>query len=222
MKTNLTRIERLSRVVLAVLVGLLIWGAAINEQIFTVESDLPLSLRMPSEYILLGSSHDRVRVSYTGSGWDMLRFQLGDNPSVINREFQPAAGNKYPLSADISVSPSTPLSTTAVLVDDISPSQITIYVDTLISRRVPVTAVFSDGIPGRFRFIRIVPNLVTVSGPESLVSSIDSVRTDEIPAGLRSADVSLALPHDMVAYSSDSVKISVYDPVAPARNVFFR
>lgn len=216
MKTKLTGIERASRVFLAVLAGLLIWGSAVNTEIFSVETRLPVAVAVSEGHTLLSMSLESLTVRYTGSGWEMLTFQLQGMPSAFHAEYQIEPGTAFPAVVGIPISSTSVEPEGQVAIERITPSQITCTIDTIISRNVPAAPVFTDGIPGRFRFTVVEPGFITVSGPASLVTLIDSVYTEPIQPESPPYFSSLAPSGEMVAYSSDSVRVSVFDPVTPS------
>ena len=216
MKTKLTGIERASRVFLAVLAGFLIWGSAVNTEVFSVETRVPVGLSVGSGYTLLSMSLDSVSIRYTGSGWDMLSFQLRGEPQFYPAEYRREPGTSFPVTMEIQVSPAVVEPEGPVSAERITPSLISCTIDTLIQRRVPVAPIFADGIPARYRFTSVEPGYITISGPESLVRLTDSVRTQPIQPGMQPCFVSLAPAEDMVAYSGDSVEVSYFEPVAPS------
>ncbi len=215
MKADLTGIERASRIFIAVLLGILIWISAIDQEMFPVEYRLPVSVNIPEEYMILSTSADSATVRYTGSGWRMLSFQIGNRISGISREFVPLEGGKLPLVSNILLTSPSLEPEAQIELSQVLPEQISIRVDTVITRNLPVAPVFSDGIPARFRHVNVDPARVSVSGPASVVSLMDSIRTDSVFPGIEPHSASLALPAGMVAYSEDSVMVSVFVPEIP-------
>ncbi len=207
--------------VLAVILGLLIWISAINEKVFPVEYRVPLEVNIPDNYMVLGVSTDTVTLRYTGSGWNMLRFQMHRSPQEFRRDFVPSEGSAMPLYENLELSAPALQSDGQVQLSQVLPGAISLKADTVIIRVIPVTPVFRDGIPARFRFYDISPEAITVKGPASIVSSMDSLKTDSILPGSEPVITSLALPVDMVAYSDDSVQVSVFNPYLPIRNRIF-
>ncbi|HOP26029.1 MAG TPA: hypothetical protein PLM22_08980 [Candidatus Sabulitectum sp.] len=215
MKTRLTAVERSSRVILAAITGLLIWGMAINAETFAVEARLPLSVSVGSGMVLLSSSADSVTVRYSGRGWEMLMFQIGGLPGQITAECVTERSAAYPVPAEVPVLPAVADPDGPVNVEFVTPSYVTCTVDTSVTARAPVSPVFTDGIPARFRFTRVSPSLVTLNGPASSVSRADSVATNALEPSHVPRRASLASYGEMVAYSRDFVEVSAYDPKVP-------
>jgi len=219
MKTKLTRIEKSSRIVLALLEGVLIWGAAINEELFSVVMQLPFDVALPDQYIVLGNTTDSVKVTFTGSGWEMLRFQITSPPPGILKEIRPSIGQSYPAGLSIDLNRSDILPFSSVSVNQIFPDQLSLVVDTGISRKLPVSVSFADGIPGRFRFFSFAPSSITVTGPASAILALDSILTDPVEISSGYGTASLALCGDMVAYSEDFVQVQIFEPAVPEFNL---
>jgi len=222
MKTKLTGIERASRVFLAVLTGLLIWASAVNNEVFQVEAKFPLRLSTLHGHSVVSQSSDSVTVRYTGSGWNMLAFQLNGIPATAQATYRIEPGTIFPALLEIQMSPTVTDPDGPVAAERVTPSQITCTIDTIITREVPVSPVFADGIPGRFRFTTVEPASVTISGPASSVDRTDSVPTLPIQPGSFSGRSSLAPCANMVAYSVDSVRVLVFDPAVPSPNTAVR
>jgi len=149
----------------------------------------------------------------------MLSFQLKGIPSSVDAEYQMESGNDFPAVLEIDVNPEAINPEGAVAIERVTPSHITCNIDTLVSVMVPVAPVFTDGIPGRFRFAVVEPGFITISGPGSSVLGTDSVSTEPVQPESSPYFSSLAPCGDMVAYSSDSVKVQVFDPALPFSNM---
>lgn len=109
MKADLTGIERTSRIFIAVLIGILIWISAIDQEMFPVEYRLPVSVNIPEGYMILSTSADSAVVRYTGSGWrrhdnsgfEIRRCGTWHYSGKIQNEFCPGKGHQH----HIAVSP---------------------------------------------------------------------------------------------------------------------
>ncbi len=218
MKKKLKPAEPVTLIPLALLAGLLIWGSAIDQETFTIERKLPVRLDPPSGLAILSVSSDSVTVRYTGSGREMLWFQLKGIPTDAPLQYQSVSGQEYPAQLDV------PVNTTAmepggrVTLDPVAPQGVRITMDTLITRIIPVAPVFVDGIPARFRFYTVEPPFVAITGPASVISSTDSIRTEPVQPVGSGVSASLAPGGESVAYSRDSVRVSVLVSGIPSLN----
>ncbi len=155
---------------------------------------------------------------YTGSGREMLWFQLQGIPPDATLEYQMTPGGEFPAQVDLPVNTKAIEPGGNVTLEPVVPPWVTVTMDTLITRIAPVAPVFSDGIPARYRFSTVEPSFVSITGPASLINSTDSVRTEAVQPGGSGVYASLAPGDEMVAYSSDSVRVYAFAPRIPLLN----
>ena len=216
MKTDPARNKKLSRVALALFVGTLIWGAAIDSESFSVKQGVPLVIEVAEGYIVMGSSSDSAFVTLTGSGLSMLTSQISSPLSEIVRSVQIPGEQAFPTTVSLGLRESDVDPQGSVVVTEVTPYQVSLTVDTLVSRSLPVAVTSFDAIPSRFRFVQVVPDHITVTGPSSVVLQMDSVVTEAVSIGSGLTSASLAFSSDMVAYSEGFVEIRIFEPVVPA------
>ncbi|MCK5785125.1 MAG: hypothetical protein KAH54_01060 [Candidatus Sabulitectum sp.] len=215
MKTDPARIKKLSRAALALFVGTLVWGAAIDSESFSVKQGVPLIIEVAEGYIVMGSNSDSAFVTLTGSGLSMLTSQISSPLSEIVKSVQIPGDQSFPATVSVGLRQSDVDPQGSVVVTEVTPFQVSLTVDTLVSRRLPVALISSDEIPSRFRFVRVEPDHITVTGPSSVVLQMDSVVTEAVSIGSGLTSASLAFSGDMVAYSEGFVEIRIYEPIVP-------
>ncbi|RKZ04266.1 hypothetical protein DRQ21_03225 [Candidatus Fermentibacteria bacterium] len=215
MKTEITSTERVSRMILALLVGTLIWGAAIDSEIFFVEVRLPLYLDIEEDFTVSDVGEDSVTVRLAGSGLDMLKYQIGSPLTLVRRTVQTGGYSSFPADGIIEMSVSDIHPQGPVTVSRVVPDLVSFTIDTVISRELPVSVLSTDAVPGRFRLLSVEPVSITVTGPSSLVLHMDSVVTEPVDISSGHATASLASIDDMVAYSEGSVDIQAFVPEVP-------
>lgn len=215
MKTELSGTEKASRVMLALLVGVLIWAAAIDEKTFSVHEQIPLIFEVDNDYVIMENTNRSVKVTLHGSGLEMLNYQINSPLSEMKKYISIGSTSSFPHNFNVGLVASDVHPDGSVDVSLLMPDQVSITIDTLISRRLPVSVVFHDGIPSRFRLISVDPGYVTVTGPSSIVLNIDSVTTEAVTVSSGHITASLAFNGDMVAYSDGLVRVSIEDPVVP-------
>lgn len=216
MTPGLTRIERISRVLLALLTGLLIWGTSIDQETFHITRSMKAEISTPPGYQVLSSSEDSVEVVFKGSGWDVLALQIGGLPGRVQFYSNGEPGGGYPSLIDLPVAQAVPEPRGPVIIESVDPTVLTILLDTTYTRSLPVAVSFTDGIPARFRLVFTEPSMIRVEGPSSMVRAMDSVSSEPVqpsPAPYFSAVVTSS---DQVAYSVDSVKVSAVTPAVPS------
>lgn len=215
MKTELTRTEKASRAMLALLVGALIWAAAIDEEIFSVDVEIPLILEVDSEYVIMENTGKSINLRLNGSGLEMLSYQISSPLSEMKKYISVGSASAFPHNLAVELIASDVQPDGSIDVSLLTPNQISVNIDTLISRRLPVSVVFHDGIPSRFRLISVDPGFVTVTGPSSAVLNMDSISTEAVTVSSGHITASLAFNGDMVAYSDGLVRVSVEKPIVP-------
>jgi len=219
MKTELTRIERISRIVLALLVGTLIWGAAIGEEDFTMEVKLPVVLVTADRYTILGDFNDSVMVKVSGSGLEMLNHQINSPLYEISKNVPVTGIASFPTVVTLRLEPLDVHLFGSLDISQLAPENISFTMDTIISRQLPVSVVSRDGLPSRYSLVSAEPEYITIIGPSSTLLLMDSVDTVPVVISTGQATASLAFNSNLVAYSEGSVRIQIYEPVVPVADV---
>ena len=217
MKTELNKTERASRVFLALLIGSLLWGLAINQETFSVTTQLSVIPDIGDNYCILEQSSDSVQIVLWGSGWDMLNFQVNRMPDRIVKSVPVTNISNYPETQLLTIEATELAVDEQISVRQIQPSQLTVLTDTIISKQLPVAVVTSDGIPSRYRNVIIEPSFITITGPSSTVLSMDSIATVPINHLSGSTSVPLEVADKDIRYSSDIVQVSIVEPVFPVQ-----
>ena len=215
MKTDQPRIERVSRIILALLVGTLVWGAAIENEEFSVEVKVPITLHVADSYLIMDDSAGSVLITIRGSGLEILNHQITSPVNQLNRNIPVSSIDSFPSATSLTLTASDIILQESMEITKLVPDQISITIDTLISRELPVSVQSPDGIPSRFSFFSVDPKRITVTGPSSVVSSMDSVSTEVLDRSSGQTTVSLAFDSDVVAYSESLVQVRIYEPVVP-------
>lgn len=215
MKTKHTKAEKTSQMILALLIGTLVWGVAIDDEVFSMIVKVPLHLEAANGYVVLENPIDSVRVKLNGSGLEMLNHQLTTQLARISRNIQVSQVHTFPadLSLELEAADIYPLS--SLTVSQLIPSRIPFTIDTLVSRKLPISITSSTKLPARFVFVSAEPSYVTVTGPSSIVLLMDSLATEAVNIDSEYTTASLAFCNDLVAYSEQLVQIRIQEPVVP-------
>lgn len=219
MKTEQTRIEKISRIVLSLLVGTLIWGAAIGEEDFTMEVKLPVVLVTTDRFTILGDFDDSVMVKVSGSGLEMLNHQINSPLYEISKNVPVTGIASFPTAVTLRLEPSDVHLHGSLAISRLAPENVSFTVDTIISRQLPVSVVSQDDLPSRYSLISAEPGYITIIGPSSILLLMDSVATEPVDLSSGQSITSLAFNNDLVAYSEGSVRIQIYEPVVPVADV---
>ena len=132
---------------------------------------------IPQGYAISNVSDQEVVVELRGLGWELAKMTFGRNPhfhvSVQNRSGSQSITLRNAIDNNSWLS-------TAVEVNEISPDNVYFRMEKVKTKVVPIKAdvwlEFSKGY-GLVSPVEIVPDTVEISGPESLVNSIDTVKT---------------------------------------------
>jgi hypothetical protein len=150
----------------------------------------------PPEGRVLTSAMPQVQARYSGTAGEL--FKLGLTPPTIHKVMPDTlAGSTYVITLATSdlVTPRD----IDVSAQDVSPDTITLQLDDVMRRTVPVEArvnVIPDSGFGRFDNVVISPDSVTVRGPEVLVADLASVPTVQVDTGGVRDSVTLTVPLD--------------------------
>ncbi len=215
MKTELSTTEKTIRLVLSFLIGVLIWGAAIDAETFFIIETPELFFEHDETYALLGNYSHSINVRLSGTGLEILSHQVNSPLQTMEKTISTRDILSLPAILNIELKPSDISQHGAVTVLQVTPAQIPVIVDTIISRSLPVSVRFSDEIPARYRFVSVIPDCITVTGPSSIVLLMDSVKSEIFELNSGDVTASLAFSSDMVAYSDELVQIHFVEPIVP-------
>lgn len=147
-----------------------------NEYFYTMHFPVEFT-DLPEGYAISNISEEVVNISLKGIGWQLAQITFGRNPKFsIPVQGEPG---RQTISLRNAIDYNTWLST-AVEINDYSPSSLQFNLEKVKTKTVPVRlnidTEFSEGY-GLVSQVEFEPDSVTVSGPESIVNSIDSVTT---------------------------------------------
>jgi len=204
---------------LSLLVGALIWAAAIDEETFSVDVEIPLTLEVDNNYVIMENTIRSVSVRLNGSGLEMLSHQITSPLSEMKKYISMGSASTFPHNLAVGLVTSDVHLDGSIVVSLLTPDQIPVTVDTVLSKRLPVSVVFHDGIPSRFRLVTVDPGYVTVTGPSSALLDMDSITTEPVTISSGHITASLAFNGNMVAYSDALVRVSVAKADVPVADL---
>lgn len=186
-----------------------IWLFSIRGVEFAVNLPVPVEYVTAGDAVVLGNPPDSIMVRFEADGLSMLGFQLLGKPGRLR------------MVVDLEgFSPDSPWSARQVLMREdlfdnlplmvraggFEPASIDLSIDRTGSRVLPV-AVVSLPVPARYMSCSLRQKSVRVTGPASLLLTIDSVRTEPVSSAVRmEQQASLALPHGV--YSDETVAVT--------------
>lgn len=188
--------------------ALFIWLFSVRGEAFLVSIPVAVNYIIAEEAVFLVSPPESVTVSFEADGLSMLGFQLlgrakdlsvkvdlsglpSDNPGVTTR-----------IVFDGTHLEDSPLGVTA---SGFTPASADISLDRIHYRILPV-AVVSEPTPSRYMSVHLRQPTVRISGPASLLSRMDSVRTSTASSSIRmDQQVALELPEGIQADGATAV-----------------
>jgi hypothetical protein len=207
-------LDNLGFKIVALVVAVVVWFGVKSDRQTEIRYPVQLELQPPSEdETILGPVPARVDVIFAGAGKDLLR--LGDVPYRVRKRLEP--GPLGPRRVILEAQDVVTSGTSEVKPVAVSPNVITLTLDRLVSKRVPVRSRGelepADGyhVQGPVRF---EPSSVTLIGARTLLSQIDSVAVDVgrfrgSRAPIRQA-VAVGLPqYPSVIVQPDSIRVVV-------------
>jgi YbbR domain-containing protein len=129
-----------------------------------------------------------LRVDLTGVGIGQMQFRVSPDSFTVPRQTS---------------------------VTSITPSQLTLDVDRIVERSVPVKLALTGGVAGGYEIqsTTVTPATVTIKGPSKDVARIDAVATEPLSIDKATADdvgtVDLAAPPGMVRLETEAVTATV-------------
>ena len=174
-----------------------------------------VSYNWPRDFVILDQVQE-VNVRLRGSSKQIRQL----NPFMVNVQVeltQPQAG-----LVTVNLGPENVLMPEGLEVVSIEPNTIRVELEREITRRIPVLAELvgepADG--ARTGEAEVFPNQVLVSGPESLLAKVRTLRTRPVNVGGRAAtfeeEVAVLQPDPLIQIVQPS-KVSVRVPIQPPR-----
>jgi len=200
-KTALSRLRRgllenwPIKVTALVLAGIL-WAAVAAQEPTTQLVPVRLTLTPPPGRSIVGDPPAEVQALYAGTARELIKL-YAQRPMIHKTLPDTITGSTYVL--DLSIADLSSVEGAVVKPQQIEPRTITIQLDDVIRKTVPVVArvqIQPDSGFQIFGGVASTPAELTVQGPQSLVSSVDTLYT--VPLALRAvrAPVRRQLPID--------------------------
>lgn len=212
---------RLTLNILPALFAVVMWAVAIERRSFTVVERVPLlDPALPDSIAVIHDGPDTVEVSFTGTGASILLDQIAGSPAGIVPEIDPAGDRELPASVEIPVSESQlawrgrPFSTLHAA--SFSPPALTLTLDRIAERTIPVRVTASGQIPSRVLAGTLQPSMVTARGPASLLELLEAVDTEPLAPDQPPARVGL-VPAGGVTVEPSAVQAGLVTPVPVVR-----
>ena len=165
---------------------------------------------LPSGFALASPLPERIRLLFTGTGKELLRFMWEDGTTQFLLE--PRMAGAIAVSADRLLSHAD---ADVRITQVIEPASIAIFVDTVVTRYAEVRFQGEFGTAADVALVRtprMEPERVLLSGPQSVLEEFPTVRTRTVDAGVvgadlvRTASLDLSAAYNVVA-EPESVRV---------------
>lgn len=205
---------------LSLLVALFIWVFSIRAETFSVTIPVPVRCLTAQGVMLVGHPPDTVSVTFQGDGLEMLGFQLlgkpGDLEVIVDLRSVPP-DSLGPLQIPyVEAMLRDPQS--RVRVESFQPARAELSIDILFDRVLPV-AVVSHPVPSRYMSVSLRQPRVRLTGPASVLLSMDSASTAPVSSDVRMEQrAELDLPEG-VQTEGGAVTVRLRNPVPVVQGV---
>jgi YbbR domain-containing protein len=181
---------KLTALVLAIVLWAVITAQEATTRWFTVILDV-----QPPTGRVLTSELPQVQARYTGTLGEL--FRLTETPPTIHKVMPDTlSGSTYTLT--LSTADLVTTEGIGVIAQDVTPDTITLQLDDVMERRIPVVS--RIGIIPAEGFgldnLRISPESVTVRGPEALLDELRSIGTSRLDTSRVRESLALTVPLD--------------------------
>jgi YbbR domain-containing protein len=136
--------------------------------------DVPLEVKAKTGLTVLQTKPSTVNVTVRGTREDVRQVSLQDLSAVVD-----LTGDDHRGPITVHLSPLSVRASRRVRVIEIVPAEVTVNVDEMIVRDLPVQPQFGGELPSGFSVERIItqPETVKVKGPKTLLSGMSTIAT---------------------------------------------
>lgn len=164
------------RKVIALFFAVLVWERVTAKlDVSQTMRSIPVTLSMPG-YVLLENRQVRVDLELKGSQQHLNRITSKDIEINVNVDNPQKGLNKVIISKHNITVPK------GISVESITPGDIEIYLDKKMMKKIPIKLIYSGSLLEGYAInpLLIIPQEVTVTGPESIVKTIKYIKTEPI------------------------------------------
>lgn len=199
------------------LIALAFWFLKSLEQEYKTEVAFPITYEnFPQDRILKDSLPERVRLSISGTGWEILSIETGSEVYPIRIDYEKAKNLDEVVLTEgaFLLNEKVP---DEVEVLDISPDTFGINFDKRSEKTVPVQLngdiTYKDN-HGLADSIQVLPSKVQIEGPQSYLKNIDKVKTASFSIEKLNEKLIKNIPlndpvYPFVTYNKDAVKLII-------------
>ncbi len=174
---------------LSLALGILIWFLAVGTDQIDVSMDIPIEvLNLPKNLVIYNQYQKEISVTLRGPRGIIQ--ELRNRPPSLSLDLSEATSDTIVLNTETL---SFPLPS-GISILRMQPASITLSIDKLVERQIPITAVTEGDVAKGYilKEVSLTPDKILVSGPESLVTLEQDLKTYVIHLG--GLDHSTTLP----------------------------
>lgn len=169
-------IDNLTSLLLALILAVIIWAAAVREANPDTERffELPINAVQPDDVILLNTPADRVSVTFTGPENLLETLDPLGMQAILDLSTLTTAGRE---TIDIQLISADPIDENIQVA--LSPAQVVVDIDFETTRTIPVMVNVQGNLPLTHSLgdVTVVPEEIEVTGPQSRVAELLNART---------------------------------------------
>lgn len=164
-----------------ILLSIILWASVSlsGDYVYTIKVPIQIT-NMPNGYALGHISSKEVYIRVKGKGWELARVDLAGGEEFLVSANKKIGKFRTSLRNHIE---NNGWLTSAFQVVDISPTSVEYDIDKVISKTVHIKQNIQIEFKKDFGFaslITVSPDVIEVSGPESILRNIDTLRTDSL------------------------------------------
>ncbi len=164
--------------IISVLLSLFLWFFVLKSQPVSIEEKLLIQYELPEGYTFSKKPIEKINVYLEGLRATLRRSDI--EKAKVKLIIAPFKGGGFIYLAEIPVS-SIP-QPTGVKIKDYHPKKIKLHLEKTTTKRVPINLVLKGALSEELKLnsYEILPADVLISGPETLINSIDKISTQEL------------------------------------------
>ncbi len=200
-------------------IAIIFWVLTKFSREYTAAVEAQIDYTSIPENVTLSPQNKRtISFEVTANGFDFLIYQFNKpHISVSVLKYYDEGKTKLYISKDELIGMIATQLTKSLSVQNLSVNELTIYLDKLISKKVPVQLKSDLGFKNGFKVIdsiRIKPDSITISGPSEVIKNTKMVETkvfalQDIDKSFSSKAKILKYEDKALTYSPDEVLVSV-------------
>lgn len=167
--------------IISVLLSLFLWFFVLKSQPVSIEENLLIQYELPEGYTFSKKPIEKINVYLEGLRATLRRSDI--EKAKVKMIITPSKGGEFTYVAEIPAS-SIP-QPTGVKIKDYHPKKIKLHLEKTKTKRVPIDLALNGTLSEELKLnsYEVLPSDVLISGPETLINSINKISTQELELG---------------------------------------